>query len=523
MEARNRWAWAASLLLACGPSEPVVGPGVATDGASLDAAGEVSAVDADAAPRSDVSNGDSETTELPDDAALPDTDAETETHPPDADAAEPEDAWVWTDGDAPEFVVPDGYEVLEPFDAFATDAFPFEVAQPDVTPGDLGPCGGAGSCDDGQWCNGAETCVAGQCQAGKPPCVDENPATFDTCQEAGQKCAHDHPPWVLVADVVVKVGKEATLDASGSGDDDGDFLDAFEWVLMDAPNGAQAILQLDGGPHANLTPDVVGIYSVGVIAKAKGLWSPPKLVRVFAVEQLLAWMDATKTTRSVGEMVLAGGLNACVQFNQFITGNQMQLQAVTTNPQVAFVSSGAASSGAQVCGAFKPSQGRLTQLAVGDSIGVLGSAQGKETGDTLNFATNFTVTQGPGPDPGGPLITAAETDAAYYPGLAGKVTVKLQDTDGDVSAELSFLDYAFLSVEPKCGGLLAAGGGFQGYDDGSHGDMTAGDGVWTFALKPSGSLKQSGLKACHYDAAVRVYDTKFNRSQIAVFTVTVEI
>lgn len=44
-------------------------------------------------------------------------------------------------------------------------------------------CVNATECDDGEFCNGAESCEDGICQAGVPPCPDE-----ETCDEIGREC-----------------------------------------------------------------------------------------------------------------------------------------------------------------------------------------------------------------------------------------------------------------------------------------------------------------------------------------------
>jgi hypothetical protein len=48
-------------------------------------------------------------------------------------------------------------------------------------------------CDDGFYCNGTETCVGSVCQPGTPPCVDSNPCTEDTCDEAADVCMFECP------------------------------------------------------------------------------------------------------------------------------------------------------------------------------------------------------------------------------------------------------------------------------------------------------------------------------------------
>lgn len=70
------------------------------------------------------------------------------------------------------------------------------------------------------------------------------------------------PPVADAGDAqTVEVGTEATLDASGSSDPNGDTL-SFEWTLDSAPQGSTAMVESAEQEIASLTPDVEGEYVV---------------------------------------------------------------------------------------------------------------------------------------------------------------------------------------------------------------------------------------------------------------------
>lgn len=59
---------------------------------------------------------------------------------------------------------------------------------------DAGNSGGGCSADiqclDADFCNGSERCVAGRCVAGTSPCIDNNPCTVDSCNNALRTCSY---------------------------------------------------------------------------------------------------------------------------------------------------------------------------------------------------------------------------------------------------------------------------------------------------------------------------------------------
>lgn len=53
-----------------------------------------------------------------------------------------------------------------------------------------GPCASNADCEDGLFCNGTEACIGGACASGGSSCDDGVACTADTCDEAGDACAH---------------------------------------------------------------------------------------------------------------------------------------------------------------------------------------------------------------------------------------------------------------------------------------------------------------------------------------------
>ena len=49
-------------------------------------------------------------------------------------------------------------------------------------------------CDNGLFCDGAEICGSAGCSAGTPPCLDSDPCTLETCDEAQNTCSYPPPP-----------------------------------------------------------------------------------------------------------------------------------------------------------------------------------------------------------------------------------------------------------------------------------------------------------------------------------------
>ena len=430
--------------------------------------------------------------------------------------------------------IPDGYTQLPPLDAYAGDpnsavfdGFDLGVDLPADVAADIVPkqCDADGQCDDGVYCNGTESCKAGACTPGVNPCDDQDPTTVDACVESTHACQHDHPPIAFAADLVVKTGAQARLDATGSTDPDGDFVTVFQWAILAAPSGSKSQIEPSNEPIAFITPDIDGIYYLGVAVQANGLWSEVHVVRVFAVTKTFAWLDTARTTTSVPEMLLALGLNFCIQFNQTIDSESLLgggFTAVTDNPKVEF-KGGSGSGDSEVCGTFRPSKGRFADLSVGDHVLGLGTAKGLVTGDTLSFAVEMTVSQPPPPDPDGPIISNIVVDPTYYPGLKGRFVATLLDPQGDVASAQPFVEEAFLAIEKGCVSLLGPGiPSIAGYDDGTHGDEVAGDRQFTFPFTPSSSLTESGQTQCTFESALRVHDEQNHRGNAYVFSVVVK-
>jgi len=66
-------------------------------------------------------------------------------------------------------------------------------------------CTSSAGCNDGVFCDGAETCASGTCHAGSPPCVDGDPCTTDSCNEAGGSCSFSPvPPPNAVASLALR-------------------------------------------------------------------------------------------------------------------------------------------------------------------------------------------------------------------------------------------------------------------------------------------------------------------------------
>jgi len=334
---------------------------------------------------------------------------------------------------------------------------------------------------------------------------------------------NDHIPVADAADVIVKVGQQARLDATGSQDPDGDFITGFHWAMLSAPAGSQSVLDSSDQAIAFLTPDMEGIYYVGLAVQSKGAWSAVKVVRVFAVIKTAAWLDGLSTTRSVPEMILAGGLNLCVLFNQNIDDQNLVFTAVSDNPKVDFKNVGGSGAGTSICGRFRPSKGRFADLSVGDHILALGTAKGLVSGDVLSFAVEMTVVEPPPPAENGPVIAEVKTDPLYYPNLAAKFIVRVLDPDGDLSASSPQTEMAFLPVEDGCQNLLAIGASntIPGFDDGTHGDEKAGDGQYTFPFTPNGALAGGAAPQCTFESALRFFDGAQNRSNAVMFTIVV--
>jgi hypothetical protein len=55
-------------------------------------------------------------------------------------------------------------------------------------------CSSPAQCDDGVFCNGSESCESSICTPGGSPCVDGNPCTTDSCNEAGGSCSYSPVP-----------------------------------------------------------------------------------------------------------------------------------------------------------------------------------------------------------------------------------------------------------------------------------------------------------------------------------------
>jgi len=61
------------------------------------------------------------------------------------------------------------------------------------------------------------------------------------------------------------VATSLTLDGSGSFDPDGDSITAYHWSVENAPSGSSANLDNENNKLASFTPDVTGIYTIGLV------------------------------------------------------------------------------------------------------------------------------------------------------------------------------------------------------------------------------------------------------------------
>ena len=80
--------------------------------------------------------------------------------------------------------------------AGAGDEVPLEIAT--ATFAEESCCADDGPCQDGLWCDGREICNCwGECEGADPSiniCIDGDPCTDDTCDEAGDVCPHSPLP-----------------------------------------------------------------------------------------------------------------------------------------------------------------------------------------------------------------------------------------------------------------------------------------------------------------------------------------
>ncbi len=83
-------------------------------------------------------------------------------------------------------------------------------------------------------------------------------------------------------DLVKDLGAIAELDGSASFDPDGEGLD-FSWTILSGPASAQAEIDQPASEHASLTPDLAGVWMIGlVVTDARGLPSEPDVMQLRA-------------------------------------------------------------------------------------------------------------------------------------------------------------------------------------------------------------------------------------------------
>jgi beta-glucanase (GH16 family) len=80
----------------------------------------------------------------------------------------------------------------------------------------------------------------------------------------------------------VSIGSTATLDASTSGDANGDAL-SYQWTMVSRPAGSAANLLGASSVSASLVPDVAGDYLLGLVVSDGVLFSPISVVKVSVV------------------------------------------------------------------------------------------------------------------------------------------------------------------------------------------------------------------------------------------------
>jgi hypothetical protein len=93
-------------------------------------------------------------------------------------------------------------------------------------------------------------------------------AILSGCQSPSQAEQPPQAAFVLTPAANVAVGERVSFDASGSSDPQGYAL-AYAWTLG-APAGSSAALGPADQKTANFSPDVAGIYSIGLVVTAKG-------------------------------------------------------------------------------------------------------------------------------------------------------------------------------------------------------------------------------------------------------------
>lgn len=123
-------------------------------------------------------------------------------------------------------------------------------------------------------------------------------------------------------DSFVYLGLNADFDASPSNDPDGDLI-TYQWSLESKPTGSTATIVSDGAnsPSATLTPDVEGIYDVGLVVN-DGTHNSVKTIHQLRASDFNLEPTAVirgPTQGKVGELYVADGLQSHDPDNDSLT------------------------------------------------------------------------------------------------------------------------------------------------------------------------------------------------------------
>jgi hypothetical protein len=257
-------------------------------------------------------------------------------------------------------------------------------------------------------------------------------------------------------DADVAVAAEATLDASGSSDPDGDDL-TFTWSIVSQPSGSSATLDGTDGQTTTFTPDVEGEYTMSVTVDDGEFTDSDEVVLTATVENLPPVADAGPDQNAgVGSTVTLDGsgstdpngdaLTFAWAFTNDPSGGadtitDASMETATFSPSVTgtytveltVTDPGGLSDtdtvDVVVTDGNQPpvaDAGPDQSVAVSDSVTLDGSGSSDPDGDTLTFAWAFTND----PSGGADTITDANMEtASFSPTVAGTYTVELTVTD----------------------------------------------------------------------------------------------